>query len=364
MKFVDEATIRVLAGDGGHGCLSFRREKYVERGGPDGGDGGHGGHVWLVADNGSNTLADFRVTRKFRGENGQPGAGRNKTGKSGDDLLIEVPCGTIVYDVDTGELIGDLTDNGQRLKVAEAGRGGLGNTRFKSSVNRAPRKTTNGTPGEARHLLLELKLLADVGLVGMPNAGKSTLISTMSSAKPKVADYPFTTLHPNLGVVAVGPLQSFVMADVPGLIAGAAEGAGLGIQFLKHLQRTRLLLHLVDIWPPDPDADPAADFLAIQQELGKFAEDLSARPRWLVINKVDLLASEDLPAKRAELLQKTGWKGPVFEVSAASGQGTQKLGQAVMRHLELIAAQESEQQAEEAARVAVQLPTQADRPTD
>ncbi|MBT8084276.1 MAG: Obg family GTPase CgtA, partial [Woeseia sp.] len=258
------------------------------------------------------------------------------------DLEVHVPCGTIVYDVDTSELIGDLTANGQRLKVADAGRGGLGNTRFKSSVNRAPRKTTNGTPGEARHLRLELKLLADVGLVGMPNAGKSTLISSMSSARPKVADYPFTTLHPNLGVVAVGPLQSFVMADVPGLIAGAAEGAGLGIRFLKHLQRTRLLLHLVDISPPDPASDPAADFVAIEQELAKFADELATRPRWLVINKVDLLAKDSLATARAALLEATQWTGPVFEVSAASGEGTQQLGQAVMRHLELLAEEDSD----------------------
>ena len=232
MKFVDEATIRVLAGNGGHGALSFRREKYVARGGPDGGDGGHGGSVYLVADSGLNTLADFRVARKFKAEAGQGGAGRNMTGKSGDDLDIMVPEGTVVHDVDTGELICDLTKAGQRQKVAEGGQGGLGNTRFKSSVNRAPRKITNGTPGEARHLRLELKVLADVGLLGMPNAGKSTLISSMSEAKPRVADYPFTTLHPNLGVVRVGRLQSFVMADIPGLIEAASEGAGLGIQFL------------------------------------------------------------------------------------------------------------------------------------
>ncbi|MEQ8204847.1 MAG: GTPase ObgE [Woeseia sp.] len=349
MKFVDETTIRVIAGNGGHGCLSFRREKYVERGGPDGGDGGHGGDVWLLADNSTNTLADFRVARKFRAENGQPGAGRNKTGRSGEDLEVRVPCGTIVYDVDTGELIGDLTRQGQRLKVANAGRGGLGNTRFKSSVNRAPRKITNGSPGESRHLQLELKLLADVGLVGMPNAGKSTLISAMSSARPKVADYPFTTLHPNLGVVSVGRLQSFVMADVPGLIEGAAEGAGLGIQFLKHLQRTRLLLHLIDISPPDPDDNPASSFAAIERELAKFADDLADKPRWLIINKVDLLADDQLPAVREAFLQDSGWTGPVFEVSAASGKGTEALAQAIMRHLEEIAAAEAEAAAEAAA---------------
>ena len=257
MKFVDEATIRVQAGNGGHGCLSFRREKYVERGGPDGGDGGDGGSVFLVADNGMNTLADFRVARKFRAENGQGGAGRNMTGRSGKDIDVLVPCGTVVKDVDTGELIADLTDDGVRQKVAEGGKGGLGNTRFKSSTNRAPRKTTNGTPGEGRHLALELRVLADVGLLGLPNAGKSTLIRAMSHAKPRVADYPFTTLHPNLGVVRVGALQSFVMADIPGLIEGAAEGAGLGIQFLKHLSRTSLLLHVVDIAPLDERVSPA-----------------------------------------------------------------------------------------------------------
>ena len=337
MKFVDEATIRVIAGSGGHGCLSFRREKYVERGGPDGGDGGNGGDVWLVADDSTNTLADFRVARKFRAQSGEPGAGRNMTGRSGDDLEVRVPCGTVVHDVDTGELIGDLTEAGQRLKVAEAGRGGLGNTRFKSSVNRAPRKTTQGTPGEARHLRLELKLLADVGLVGLPNAGKSTLISAMSAARPKVADYPFTTLHPNLGVVSVGPLQSFVMADVPGLIEGAADGAGLGIQFLKHLQRTRLLLHLVDIAPPDPDSDPARDFTAIERELKTFAAEFETKPRWLVISKIDLLAADELAQRRAALLEATGWTGPVFEVSAVSRRGIDALGQACMRFLEELA---------------------------
>jgi GTP-binding protein len=335
MKFVDEATIRVQAGNGGHGCLSFRREKYVERGGPDGGDGGDGGSVYLVADNSLNTLADFRVARRFRAESGAGGAGRNMTGRSGTDLDVRVPRGTVVHDVDTGELIGDLTAAGQRLKVAEGGQGGLGNTRFKSSTNRAPRKITNGTPGEGRHLSLELKLLADVGLVGMPNAGKSTLIRAMSAAKPKVADYPFTTLHPNLGVVSVGPLQSFVMADIPGLIEGAAEGAGLGHQFLRHLQRTRLLLHLVDIAPIDTAEDPAEVYRAIEQELGKFSADLSGKPRWLVINKIDLLADDDLAVATDMLLEEIGWTGPVFQVSAETGAGTRELGQAVIRALEL-----------------------------
>jgi GTP-binding protein len=333
MKFVDEATIRVQAGNGGHGCLSFRREKYVERGGPDGGDGGHGGSVYLLAEPSMNTLADFRVARKFRAGTGQDGSGRNKTGRSGVDLDVNIPCGTVVHDVDTGELICDLVEAGQRQMVAEGGRGGLGNTRFKSSTNRAPRKTTNGTPGEGRHLRLELKVLADVGLLGMPNAGKSTLITAMSQAKPRIADYPFTTLHPNLGVVRVGLLQSFVMADIPGLIEGASEGAGLGIQFLRHLQRTGLLLHLVDIAPID-GSDPAEVVEAIAKELRNFSEELTDKPRWLIINKIDLLNPEDLATARDKLLADLGWKGPVFEVSAATGEGTEALGQAIMRALE------------------------------
>ena len=340
MKFVDEATIRVNAGNGGHGCLSFRREKYVERGGPDGGDGGHGGSVYLVADPSLNTLADFRVARKFKAESGQGGSGRNRTGRSGTDLEVRVPQGTVIHDVDTGELICDLTEVDQRQMVAEGGRGGLGNTRFKSSVNRAPRKTTNGTQGEARHLKLELKVLADVGLLGMPNAGKSTLITAMSQAKPRIADYPFTTLHPNLGVVRVGSLQSFVMADIPGLIAGASEGAGLGIRFLKHLQRTRLLLHLVDIAPIDPDAEPAQEVRAIAKELEKFSADLADKPRWLVINKIDLLSEEDLAVAKEMLLEELNWDGPVFEVSAATGAGIEALGRAVMQALEQIKEEE------------------------
>ncbi len=342
MKFVDEATIRVQAGNGGPGALSFRREKYIERGGPDGGDGGRGGSVYLVAKAGTNTLADFRVGRKYRAPSGQPGAGNNKSGKSGDDLDVIVPCGTIVRDVDTGELIGDLTEAGQRLKVAQGGRGGLGNTHFKSSVNRAPRKTTQGTSGEARHLKLELKLLADVGLLGLPNAGKSTLIRAMSAARPKVAAYPFTTLHPHLGVVSVGPLQSFVMADIPGLIEGAAEGAGLGIQFLRHLERTRLLLHVVDIAPLDTANSPAGQVRSIEQELAKFSEELAAKPRWLVLNKVDLVAAEDLASIREFLLGELQWEGPVHEVSAATGAGTGKLAQAVMRELAAISEGEEE----------------------
>lgn len=333
MKFIDEATIRVQAGNGGHGCLSFRREKYVERGGPDGGDGGHGGSVYLVADPSMNTLADFRVARRFRAESGRQGAGRNKTGRSGEDLDVMMPCGTVVHDVDTGELICDLTEPGQRQMVAEGGRGGLGNVRFKSSTNRAPRKTTNGTPGEGRHLALELKVLADVGLLGMPNAGKSTLITAMSQAKPRVADYPFTTLHPNLGVVRVGRLQSFVMADIPGLIEGASEGAGLGIQFLRHLQRTGLLLHLVDIAPID-GSNPADVVKAIAKELSNFSEDLAEKERWLVINKIDLLDEQERAAARDRLVDDLQWEGPVFEVSAATGEGTDVLAQAIARELE------------------------------
>jgi GTP-binding protein len=336
MKFVDEATIRVQAGNGGHGCLSFRREKYVQMGGPDGGDGGHAGSVYLVAEPSLNTLADFRVARRFRSESGQGGSGRNKTGRSGEDLDVQIPCGTVVHDVDTGELICDLTEPGQRQMVAEGGRGGLGNTRFKSSVNRAPRKITNGSQGEARHLSLELKVLADVGLLGMPNAGKSTLITAMSEAKPRIADYPFTTLHPNLGVVRVGQLQSFVMADIPGLIEGASEGAGLGIQFLRHLQRTGLLLHLVDIAPID-ESDPAEAVKAIANELVKFSADLADKRRWLVINKIDLLDTEDQAKASQDLLEKLDWKGRFFEISAATGEGTQALAQAIMRELEEIA---------------------------
>jgi GTP-binding protein len=333
MKFVDEATIQVQAGNGGHGCLSFRREKFIERGGPDGGNGGNGGSVYLVAEPSLNTLADFRVARRFRAESGQGGAGRNKTGKSGDDLDVKVPCGTVVHDVDTGEVICDLTEPGQRQMVVEGGRGGLGNTCFKSSINRAPRKTTQGTQGETRNLSLELKVLADVGLLGMPNAGKSTLITAMSQARPRIADYPFTTLHPNLGVVRVGRLQSFVMADIPGLIEGASDGAGLGIQFLRHLQRTGLLLHVVDIAPID-GTDPATVVAAIARELGKFSADLAEKPRWLVINKIDLLNAEDLAVARDKLLADLDWQGPVFEVSAATREGTEVLAQAVMRELE------------------------------
>ncbi|MEM9172882.1 MAG: Obg family GTPase CgtA [Pseudomonadota bacterium] len=339
MKFVDEATLHVYAGNGGAGALSFRREKYIPRGGPDGADGGQGGDVYLVADASINTLVDFRVQRKFRAGNGQPGAGRNRTGKSGDDLTIAVPVGTLITDIDTRELIGDLAEPEQRFRVAAGGQGGLGNARFKSSVNRAPRKTTPGTPGESRHLHLELKLLADVGLLGMPNAGKSTLITAMSAAKPKVADYPFTTLQPNLGVVSVGMAQSFVMADIPGLIAGAADGAGLGIRFLKHVQRTRVLLHIVDILPAEGEPSAADAVTAIAAELEKFDPELAERPRWLVINKMDLLDEALFAEERAALIQALEWDGPVFNVSAATGAGTDVLAQQIMQFLEELDAQ-------------------------
>jgi GTP-binding protein len=334
MKFVDEATIAVHAGKGGDGVVSFRREKYVPMGGPDGGDGGDGGSVWLVADRGINTLADFRYQRRYRAGSGTPGAGRNRTGAGGEDLVVAVPAGTVVSDVDTGETIGDLVEDGARLLVARGGVGGKGNTRFKSSTNRAPRRSTPGTPGESRHLKLELKLLADVGLLGFPNAGKSTLIRAVSAARPKVADYPFTTLHPNLGVVSVGAHRSFVMADIPGLIEGAAEGAGLGIRFLKHLQRTRLLLHIVDLAPLDPSTDVAADAATIVSELERFSPELAARPRWLVFNKLDLLDEETASQRVEAVVSALGWEGPVFRISALAGTGTEALCRAVMRELE------------------------------
>lgn len=334
MKFVDEASIYIKAGNGGDGCLSFRREKYVEYGGPDGGNGGNGGCVYLVADKSMNTLADFRIARTFKAETGENGSGRNKTGRSGEDLKVFVPVGTVVHDVDTDEIICDLTEEDQSQKVAQGGYGGYGNPHFKSSTNRAPRKITKGTPGEGRHLNLELKVLADVGLLGMPNAGKSTLIASMSHAKPRIADYPFTTLHPNLGVVRVGRLQSFVMADIPGLIEGASEGAGLGIQFLKHLQRTKLLLHIVDIAPIDQSIRPADHVKTIIKELANFSDELINKTRWLIINKIDLIPKKDQEYAKEDLLKELNWQGPVFEISAATGEGTEKLGRAIMLELD------------------------------
>lgn len=334
MKFVDEAIVRVQAGNGGRGSVSFRREKFVPFGGPDGGDGGNGASVYLRAAPGINTLADFRISRTYRAPHGEPGGGRDCTGRSGVDLHIAVPVGTVVQDADTLEVIGDLTAVGQSVLVAKGGKGGWGNTRFKSSTNRAPRKAGPGLPGEKRTLKLELKLIADVGLLGLPNAGKSTLIRAVSAARPKVADYPFTTLHPNLGVVSVGEHRSFVMADIPGLIEGAAEGAGLGIRFLKHLQRTGVLLHLLDIAPLDPDADPVKAARAIVAELKKFSSDLAAKERWLVLNKIDLLAPDEVERRCTEIVRRLRWKGKTFRISAATGQGTKELTQAVMRHLE------------------------------
>lgn len=334
MKFVDEARLKVQAGNGGRGSTSFRREKFVPFGGPDGGDGGEGGSVYLRAAPGINTLSDFRIERTYKAQSGDGGSGNGCTGRGGEDLYVPVPIGTTVRESDTGEELGDLVHEGDTLLVARGGKGGWGNTRFKSSTNRAPRQFGPGLPGEKRTLELELKLIADVGLLGLPNAGKSTLIRAVSAAKPKVADYPFTTLHPNLGVVAVSQYRSFVMADIPGLIEGAAEGAGLGIQFLKHLQRTRVLLHLVDIAPIDPDADPVKEARAIVAELKKFSKELASKPRWLVLNKRDLLPSADAEKRAKDIVRRLRYRGPWLLISGASGQGTKELTEAVMRFLE------------------------------
>ena len=334
MKFVDEAEIRVEAGAGGRGCVSFRREKFVPRGGPDGGDGGDGGSIYLVAREGINTLADFRVQRRFKAQNGGGGSGKDMTGAAGADLYVEVAKGTEVYDVDTGEKLGDLTRDGERLLVAKGGQGGRGNTRFKSSVNRAPRQFDTGGAGEKRRLKLALKLLADVGLLGAPNAGKSTLTRALSAARPKVADYPFTTLHPHLGVVRVGPDRSFVIADIPGLIEGAASGAGLGIRFLKHLERTRLLLHVVDACGDLSGEDVAATYRAVEAELGEYSAALASRPRWLVLNKLDLLPPRERPKRVAAIVDELDWKGPVYGLSALTADGTTRLVQDVMKYLE------------------------------
>lgn len=329
MKFVDEATIFVFAGKGGDGVASFRREKYIPFGGPDGGDGGDGGSVYLQADDNLNTLADFRHVRQYRAKAGEPGRGKNCTGAAAADLIVPVPVGTMAIDTETQEVIGDLTHVGQQLLVAQGGFHGLGNTRYKSSVNRAPRQFTKGTLGEERVIKLELKVLADVGLLGLPNAGKSTLIRQISSAKPKVADYPFTTLYPNLGVVRVGTHQSFVVADIPGLIEGAAEGAGLGIQFLKHLSRTHLLLHVVDCNPAD-GSSPADNIRKINQELAKFSRELAEQPQWLVLNKMDTLAEEQVEVVKQEVVQALNWTNPCYTLSAVTGEGTQSLCQAIM----------------------------------
>jgi GTP-binding protein len=344
MKFVDEVTIQVVAGKGGDGCLSFRREKFVPRGGPDGGDGGDGGSVYLVVDEGLNTLADFRYTRRFEAGNGEPGSGRQRSGAKGRDVEIRVPPGTLVYDNDTDELIGDLVNRGDRLLVARGGRHGLGNTHFKSSTNRAPRRITKGEPGEARELRLELQVLADVGLLGLPNAGKSTLIRQVSAARPKVADYPFTTLHPHLGVVRIGVDQSFVVADVPGLIEGAAAGAGLGVHFLKHLARTRLLLHLVDIGTAQDFEEIRHAIRTIEQELRNHDEKLYQRERWLVLTKADLLAPEVAEERVEQVRREVADGRPVYLVSGATGKGCDELMRAAQRWLEQDAAARREQE--------------------
>ena len=333
MKFVDEVSIFVKAGDGGNGMMSFRREKFIEKGGPNGGDGGDGGSVFLEADENLNTLVDYRYTRRFNAQNGEKGGSTECTGAKGEDLILPVPVGTTVIDAGTQEVIGDLTKAGQRLMVAQGGWHGLGNTRFKSSTNRAPRQTTPGKPGEQRDLKLELKVLADVGLLGLPNAGKSTFIRSVSAAKPKVADYPFTTLVPNLGVVSVGRYKSFVIADIPGLIEGASEGAGLGIRFLKHLARTRLLLHLVDMAPLD-ESDPAEAAEVIIRELEKFSPALAERERWLVLNKADQLLDDEREERLRAVVERLDWKGPVFVISALEREGTEALSQAIMRYMD------------------------------
>lgn len=336
MKFVDEATIHVAAGKGGNGCLAFHREKFITKGGPSGGDGGDGGSVFFEADVNLNTLVDFRFIRMYKAQAGASGKGRNMTGRKGEHLVIKVPVGTSIIDVDTEETLGDLAKDGQTLMVAHGGWHGLGNTRFKSSTNRTPYQTTNGTPGEERNIKLEMKVLADVGLLGLPNAGKSTFITAVSAAKPKIADYPFTTMIPNLGVVRVGQLQSFVVADLPGLIEGAAEGAGLGIQFLKHLVRTRLMLHLVDILPPD-GSDPIESVKTIMHELNTFSPTLAKRERWLVLNKADLLLEEEQATLKDRVTNELGWTGPVYMISAAQRQGTERLCQDVMLYLQELA---------------------------
>ncbi|MCK6392053.1 MAG: GTPase ObgE, partial [Azonexus sp.] len=341
MKFIDEAKIYVKAGDGGNGAATFRREKYIPMGGPNGGDGGRGGSIYAIADRNINTLVDYRYTRKFIGKRGENGGGADQYGAGGDDIILRMPVGTVIYDENTDDIVADLSEHDQKVLIAKGGKGGLGNLHFKSSTNRAPRQKTNGETGEEFELRLELRVLADVGLLGLPNAGKSTLIRAISSARPKVADYPFTTLHPNLGVVRVDDEKSFVVADVPGLIEGAADGAGLGIRFLKHLQRTRILLHLVDIAPIDPDANPVKDAKAIVGELIKHDPALADKPRWLVLNKLDLIPEEDREKAIKDFLKAykkaTKYDGPVFPITAISGDGTKPLIYAINDALEAMA---------------------------
>ena len=333
MKFVDEAYIDIAAGDGGNGCVSFRHEKYKEFGGPNGGDGGRGGHVFAVADPNLNTLVDFRYSRRHEAKRGQHGMGSDMFGHAGDDIILKMPVGTIITDVETGDVLFELLTPGEVITIAKGGDGGFGNMRFKSAINRAPRQKTPGWPGEKRELKLELKVLADVGLLGMPNAGKSTLISAISNARPKIADYPFTTLHPNLGVVRVAAEQSFVVADVPGLIEGASDGAGLGHQFLRHLQRTRLLLHLVDIAPFDEGVDPVAQAKAIVNELKKYDKALYDKPRWIVLNKLDMVAADEREALVADFVKRMKYKGPVFQISALTREGCEHLIKDIYKHI-------------------------------
>ncbi|MDQ5939365.1 MAG: GTPase [Pseudomonadota bacterium] len=334
MKFVDEAQVRVEAGDGGNGAIGFRREKFIPMGGPDGGDGGNGGNVYLMAVENINTLVDFRYQAVYRAQRGQNGMARNCTGRQGDDCYVSVPLGTRVCDSETGEILGDLTKEGETLLVAQGGFHGLGNTRFKSSINRAPQKASKGTPGEHRLLNLELTLIADVGLLGMPNAGKSSLIRAVSSATPKVADYPFTTLYPNLGVVRIDELRSFVIADIPGVIEGASEGAGLGLQFLKHLDRTGLLLHIIDIEPYESSESPVSAARKIIAEVEKWNDNLANKPRWLILNKVDRVLDEEIDAHCQEIIDALNWTAPVFKIAAINGQGTRELMFAIMEFLE------------------------------
>ena len=333
MKFVDEATIDVVAGNGGNGCASFRREKFIPFGGPDGGDGGRGGSVFAVGDRNLNTLIDFRYARRHEARNGESGRGSDQYGAAAADIVLRMPMGTIISDAETGDVIAELLVPGERVLIAKGGDGGFGNLHFKSSTNRAPRQKTSGWPGESRKLRLELRVLADVGLLGMPNAGKSTLIAAISNAKPKIADYPFTTLHPNLGVVRVAPEKSFVVADVPGLIEGAAEGAGLGHYFLRHLQRTHLLLHIVDLAPFDDAVDPVAQARAIVAELKKYDPKLHAKPRWLVLNKLDMVPEEERQRRVSEFVRRFRWKGPVFEISALTRAGCEGLVRAAYEHV-------------------------------
>ena len=333
MKFVDEAYIDIAAGDGGNGCVSFRHEKYKEFGGPNGGDGGRGGHVFAVADPNLNTLVDYRYSRRHDAKRGEHGIGSDMFGAAGSDITLKMPVGTIITDVETGEVLYELLEPGEVITIAKGGDGGFGNLRFKSAINRAPRQKTPGWPGDKKNLKLELKVLADVGLLGMPNAGKSTFIAAVSNARPKIADYPFTTLHPNLGVVRVAPEQSFVIADIPGLIEGASEGAGLGHQFLRHLQRTRLLLHVIDMAPFDDSIDPVAQAKAIVGELKKYDKALHDKPRWLVLNKLDMVPVEERAERVADFVKRFKWKGPVFQISALTREGCESLIHAIYGHV-------------------------------